>query len=68
MKDVLKYALGEIVYSSLDVDNVYIIVGVIFRSNGHSYIVSNPEGEEVERYEVELTRDKEYKFIQEEKS
>lgn len=67
MKDVLKYALGEIVYSSLDAEKVYIIVGVIFRSNGHSYIVSNPEGEEVERYEVELTMDKDYKFIQGEK-
>lgn len=64
MKDVVNYTLGEIVYSILDADNVYIIVGIIYRSNGHSYILSNPEGEEVERYEIELTRDKDYKFIQ----
>lgn len=61
MKDSVKFHLGQIIYSVLNVEFTGQITGILFRSNGPSYLVtwSNDLNEKYHS-ECELSSEKQF--------
>ena len=59
--EAVRFSLGTLVYRITDPEEVGMITGIVFRSNGHTYRVTfGGDSCEADCYEIELTDEKRF--------